>query len=104
MSIIEDKKFIEILSNKEYNREQIVVSSKLILIRMDYMMKEKRAMEAVFQYLKEQQISYKQIKKDTEIDISSDRTLTATEFLNLCVYLRKKPEDFAALQESGKHD
>lgn len=68
------------------------------------MMREKRVMNAILQYLNEQKISYKQIKKDTKIDISSERTLTATEFLNLCVYLRKRPEDFAELQEHGSND
>lgn len=68
------------------------------------MMREKRTMDAVFQYLNEQKISYKQIKKDTKIDISSEKILTATEFLNLCVYLRKKPEDFVELEESRSND
>lgn len=64
------------------------------------MERERKVMNAVFQYLKEQKISYKQIEKDTEIDISSERSLTSTEFLQLCAYLRKRPEDFAGALES----
>ena len=67
-------------------------------------MQEKKVMNAVMQYLQEQQISKQQILKDTNIYISSEKDLSASEFLSLCSYLRKDPEDFMKKCEEIGHD
>ena len=67
-------------------------------------MQERKVMDAVMQYLQEQHISEQQILKHTHIDISSDKKLSASEFLSLCTYLRKEPEDFMNINEEVRHD
>lgn len=67
-------------------------------------MQERKVMDAVREYLQEQQISGQQILKDTNIDISSEKNLSASEFLSLCSYLRKEPKDFMKKCEETGHD
>lgn len=67
-------------------------------------MQVKNVMDAVSLYLKEQEISNIQILRDTKIDISSNKSLDASEFLKLCKYLRKKPEDFEKMMEGIEND
>lgn len=57
-------------------------------------MQDKKIINAVRRYLKNQQISNRQIQKDLQIDISGEEELSSHEFLTICAYLRMPPQYF----------
>ncbi len=57
-------------------------------------MQEKKIIDAVRRYLKNQQISNRQIQKELQIDVSVEEELSSHEFLTICAYLRVPPQFF----------
>ena len=53
-----------------------------------------RTKENITEYLRQQNISWKQIKKDTGINMENFDMFIPEEFFSLCRYLRRKPEYF----------
>lgn len=60
--------------------------------------------ENVMEYLHQQNISGKQIKKDTGLDIETREILQPEEFFLLCSYLRREPEYFMDPFFGEKHE
>lgn len=57
-------------------------------------MQEKKIIDVVRRYLRNQQISNRQIQKELQIDISGEEELSSHEFLTICAYLRVPPQFF----------
>ena len=57
-------------------------------------MQEKKIIDAVRRYLKNQQISNRQIQKELQIDVSVEEELSSHEIITICAYLRVPPQFF----------
>jgi len=58
---------------------------------------EKKVIEVVCEYLGQQHISKRQIEKELQMELSTEKELSASEFLHLCQWIQVKPEYFMAI-------
>ncbi len=64
----------------------------------------KKMIEVVCEYLEQQQISKQQIEEELQLVLSTDRELSASEFLTLCSYIHVKPEYFMSIMKESREE